>query len=199
MKKKIIIAVTLIVLCLCLIGYVEIKSRKIEQSYINIYDITGNGAKSENINVYLNASFIAGNIANYQNNNKYSFYVVFGDEVQYLVYMQNDLAKKINNFLMNNPEKTYRIIGVTKIIPSEMEEYGQAFVKEWLDTNHHHEEIVENHSHEISKEQFYEYFGYVYLDNTIKNNKLIVEKTISYLLGLAGIIVLFDIIKRKIW
>ena len=199
MKKSLIIGSISIIICLILLGYYENKNNKIENNRINIHNITGNGAKSENVNVYLNSSFIAGNIANYKEDNKNSFYVVFGDDVQYLVYMPNNYAKKINNYLLDNPEKTYRIVGVTKTISSEMEEYGKNFVKNWLDNNHHHEEN-ETHSHEISKEEFYEYFGYVYLDNVAySNSNLLVIKYISCVVGIIGIVFLFNGIKRKIW
>lgn len=199
MKKSLIIGIIFLAASLCLLGYVELKNNKIEKNRINIHNITNSGAKNENINVYLNASFIAGNIANYQHDDNNSFYVVFGDEVQYIVYMKNSYAKKINKYLLDNPEKTYRIVGVTKKIPSEMEKYGQEFVKNWLDTNHHHEEN-EVHSHEISKEEFYEYFGFVYLDNNTKTNHSfdILEK-ICYLLGIVGIVLLFSGLKKKIW
>ena len=193
--KKIIPGIVVILFSFGLIIYYVTKNNRIELNRTNIHNITSSGAKSENIKVYLNASYLAGNIANYQNDSKNSFYVVFGDEVQYLVYMDNDYAKKINNYLLDNPTSTYRIVGITKKIPSDLEEYGRDFVKKWLDTNHHHEE-ENSHSHEITTDEFYEYFGYVYLNN-VGNNSI---KYILYLsLFILPIGIIMILMELKIW
>ena len=194
--RKNIFIILFLVIGLGMIIYYGIKNNNLEKNRINIHDITSSGAKSQNVNVYLNASYLAGNIANYENDNKNSFYVVFGDDVQYLVYMKNNLAKKINNYLLDNPTNTYKIVGVTKKIPSSLEKYGRDFVKKWLDTNHHHEETDDTHSHEITVDEFYEYFGYVYLDNTSSDS----IRYILYISLLSFLISIIMILGRlKLW
>ena len=67
-----------------------------------------------------------------------------------------------------------------------MEENGKKFVKEWLDNNHTHDgSEEENHTHVINTEQFYQYFGYVYLDTTTSFSFI---KLIIYLTGIFGVL-----------
>ena len=168
MKKNIVlVGIILILIGIGLFVYREMAYQKLDAKRINIHDITGSGAKIEKANVYLNASFIANPLAKIQSDEKNSYYVVFGDDVQYIVYLNNKKASEISNYLLDNPTSTYKIVGKTKFIKEDLESYGIEFVKKWLDANHDHTDIKEEHSHEITKEEFYEYFGYVYLDATI--------------------------------
>ena len=173
--KKIIIGIVFLIICIGLTTYYELKLNKNYQT--NIHDITNSGASTENVKVYLNATYIAGTI-------KDDYYVVFGDGVQYIVYISNKEANKINRYLLDNEEESYRIEGITKLIPSTMEENGKKFVKEWLDHSHNHEGIEEEHDHSITTDEFYQYFGYVYLDT----NNFDVIKLIIYITSIIGIL-----------
>ena len=199
-NKMLVLGILLIIAGIGLMIYYNIQNNKIDASRINIHDITSSGAKNENINVYLNASYLVDNIANYENDTKNSFYVVFGDEVQYLVYMNNNLAKKINNYLLDNPSSTYKIVGITRKIPKDLEDYGKQFVKKWLDANHNHEENEDSDSHEITTDEFYEYFGYVYLDNIVKVNKSIEYILyVAYIIFLIGLLIILKEIFKNVW
>ena len=188
MKKhwEYILGIVLLVSAVILFVYRELKIKDINNNRVNIHSITNSGSKESDVNVYLKATFIAGGLASLKNDKKNNFYVVFGDDVQYIVYMSKNEAKKINRYLLDNPDKTYEVTGVTKLISKSMEEYGKEFVKNWLDTNHEHEEIEENeHIHEITNEDFYTYFGYVYLDTMVKPYRLIQYLTwINMVLGI---------------
>lgn len=186
MKKNLIIGIILLVISLGLVIYSECFNKR-----VNIHDITNTGLKKENVKVSLDASFVAGTITG---NSEKSFYVMFGNDAQYIVYMDNKEANKINNFLLDNPDDSYKIEGVTKLIPKEMEENGIKFVKEWLDHSHNHGEEEETHSHIISTEEFYQYFGYVYLDST---NHFDVVKLFIYLTAIIGILFIYNFLNTK--
>ena len=179
MKKYLIIGIVLLIICLGLTINKEIKESNI--NYVNMHEITGSGSKLEGVYVSLDATYVAGTITG---NNDYSYYVMFGDGVQFIVYIKNSEAIKIQNYLLDNPDDSYKIHGITKIIPKSIEENGKKFVKEWLDNNHTHDEHTENHSHEINTDEFYQYFGYVYFDTTIYEN--IINKIIIYVTGIMG-------------
>ena len=117
MKKSLIIGIILVVISFGLVIYNEFIDTP-----INIHELTNTGSKKENTKVYLDATFVAGTITG---NNKKSYYVMFGDGVQYIVYIDNKEANKINKYLLDNPDNSYRIEGVTKLIPSDMEENGK--------------------------------------------------------------------------
>ncbi len=178
MKKCLIIGIILIVICMVLTIHNEFINGP-----VNINEITNRGLKDENRKVYLDATFVAGTITSDNDN---SYYVMFGDGVQYIVYISDLEATKINRYLLDNPEASYRIEGVTKLIPSSMEEDGIKFVNEWLNTNHHHdeEEIEEGHTHNITVDEFYHYFGYVYLNVESSFNFI---KLIIYISGILGL------------
>jgi len=185
MKKYLIIGIVLLVLAIGLTIYSNIKEKNI--NYTNIHEITNNGSKIEGAYVRLDATYIAGSITGDDNN---SYYVIFGDGVQYIVYIKNSEADVINKYLLDNPDKSYKITGITKLIPTTMEENGKKFVKEWLDHTHNHEtgEVEEGHTHNISTDDFYHYFGYVYIDTTIYEN--VTDKIITYVSGTIGILLL---------
>ncbi len=182
MKKSLIIGIILVIISLGLTVYSEFIDTR-----ININDITNKGLKDENKKVYLNATYVAGTITD-------NYYVMFGDGVQYIVYIDKKEANKISNYLLDNPEDSYRIEGITKLIPTYLEENGKKFVKEWLDNNHTHNEEEENHSHDITTNDFYHYFGYVYLDTTTNNNLI---KIIIYITGIAGVLFIFNYVNTK--
>ena len=126
MKKSLVIGIISLLICFSLTIYGEFDRG------INIHEITNKGLKEENTKVYLDATFVAGSITG---NNSESYYVMFGDGVQYIVHMNNKMANKINRYLLDNPESYYKIKGITKLIPETLEENGRKFVKEWLDNN----------------------------------------------------------------
>lgn len=181
MKKYLIIGLILVIISFGLVIYSEFINKS-----INIYEITNSGLKEENKNVYLNATFVAGRIAD-------NYYVIFGDGVQYIVYVSDKEADKINNYLLDNPESSYKIEGITKLIPHTLEEKGKKFVREWLDANHHHEVEDENHSHDISTDEFYHYFGYVYLESTNIN----IITIVIYVTGIMGLLSIAYYINTK--
>lgn len=195
-KRILIISIILILISALLILYREYKIRKLDKNRVELFSITNSGAKATDINAYINATYIEGPIASYKNKDKYGFYVIFDGNVQYLAYMKNSDVKKINRFLIDNPDKTKKIVGETKMLPSDIADYGKEFVKNWLDTNHHHEEIIENHSHDITDEEFYQYFGYIYLDTTISAFKTLT--IVIYIFSLLGIMLFFDWIYNKL-
>ena len=186
MKKSLIIGIILVVISLGLVIYNEFINAP-----INIHELTNTGSKKENTKVYLDATFVAGTITG---NDEKSYYVMFGDGVQYIVYIDNKEANKINKYLLDNPNDSYRINGVTKLIPSDMEENGKKFVKEWLDYSHNHEGVEETHSHDITTDDFYQYFGYVYLDNSRSIN---IIKVVIYVTGIVGIIFIINYLNSK--
>lgn len=178
MKKLLIISFVLLFISFGLIIYLEL-------SKINIYEITNSGQKVENKNVYLNATFVAGTITD-------NYYVMFGDGVQYIVYIDDLKANKINRYLLDNPESFYHIEGITKLIPTNLEENGIKFVEEWLNHSHNHE--GEEHLHNITLDDFHHYFGYVYLDT---NQGFNYYKLLIYITGITGIILIFYIVNTK--
>lgn len=184
MKKYLIIGIILLIISLGLVIY-----REFINGPINIYNITNNGLKKDNTKVYLDATFVAGSITG---NDDTSYHVMFGDGVQYIVYMNNQKADEIARYLLDNPEKSYHIEGVTKLIPSEIEENGLKFVKEWLDNNHSH--VEENHSHNVTIDDFYHYFGYVYLDST---RDFDIIRIVIYLTGIMGILFVMYFVNTK--
>ena len=186
MKKYLISGIVLLIICLGITIYEEIK----KNSMINIYDITSRGLKTENAKVYLEATFIAGTITNDKDN---GYYVIFGDGVQYIVYMNSQEANTINRYLLDNPDNSYHIEGVTKHIPQELEENGRKFIQEWLDNNHNHEN-GEEHDHNITVDDFYHYFGYIYLDTTINHN---IWKIIIYVTGTLGVLLVIRFMISK--
>ena len=187
MKKSLIIGIILIIICIGLTVYKDFINKP-----VNLKNITNTGLKEENKKVFLDATFVAGTITSYDDN---SFYVMFGDGVQYIVYLSNKEANKINRYLLDNPDDSYHIEGITKLIPSEIEENGKKFVKEWLDNNHTHDgSEEENHTHNITTEEFYHYFGYVYLDNTYN---LSIMAIIIYLTGIMGALLVVNYINTK--
>ena len=186
MKKSLIFGITLLIVCLGFTIYNEFIKNP-----LNMHDITNSGSKLEDVYVSLDVTYVAGSITG---NTKFSYHVMFGDGVQYIVYMDNKKANEIREYLLDNPEKSYKITGVTKLIPTSLEENGKKFVKEWLDNNHSHEEITD-HSHDITTDDFYHYFGYVYFDNTITES--IVYKIIIYVTGIIGVVFILYYINIK--
>ena len=186
MKKTLIIGIIFVTVCLGLTIYNEFIDER-----ININIITSKGLKEENKKVYLEATFVAGTITN---DNDKAYYVMFGDGVQYIVYMDNDKAKKINNYLLDNPESSYKIEGITKLIPNDLEENGVKFIKEWLDKNHNHDSEDDSHDHNITVDDFYHYFGHVYLEYT---NNLDLIKIFIYVTGIFGILFILNYINTK--
>ena len=183
MKKWLIIGLVLVIICISLTVYSNIKENNI--NYTSMHDIVDNEYKIEGIYASLDATYVAGSITGDDN---YSYFVIFGDGSQYIIYMKNSEANKIMKYLLDNPDESYRITGITKLIPETTEENGKKFVKTWLDNNHNHEEGEEDHTHEITTEEFYHYFGYVYMDTTIYNN--FVDNIIIYITGITGITLL---------
>ena len=184
MKKRFYIGIFFLIICFSLIIYNELKDKG--EYKTNIYEITNSGAKTEGITVYLNASFIAGSIK-YEDNN---YYVIFGDGVQYLVLIDDTKAVEINKYLLEHPENTYKIKGITKEIPTGIEENGIKFVNNYLNSTH-----GEDHEHNISIDDFYHYFGYVYLDTYTPNNLIII--ILITITGCIGVLIIFgDIIRR---
>ena len=186
MKKSLIIGIIFLIISLGLVIYSEFIN-----SPVNMYSLTNTASKKENKKAYIDSTFVAGTITG---SNGKSYYVMFGNGVQYIVYMENSEANKIMKYLLDNPEDSYQIKGITKLIPATLEENGKKFVKEWLDNNHTHNEEV-NHSHDISTEEFYQYFGYVYLDNTVYENNI--NKLIIYITGIIGILFIVFYVNRK--
>ncbi len=181
MKTKLIMGIILLLSCITLIIYFEV-------SRVNIYEITNSGQKKADKRVYLDATYIAGTITD-------NYYVMFGDGVQYIVYISDEDAIKINRYLLDNPESSYRIEGVTKLIPTSLEENGIKFVIGWLNHSHNHGE-EESHVHDdITVDDFYHYFGYVYLDNT-SNDNLVLE-IIMYVFGITGLLLIINFLNTK--
>ena len=194
-NKELLIGIVFIIIFLGLGIYREIEVAN--ENRVNIYDITSSGGKGEGVKVYLDASYVGGVIANYKENDKESFYAIFDSSVQHIVYMKNSDAKRINDYLLDYPKKTYRIIGITRKMPSNIIPYAKEFTKNWLDINHNHDKN-ENHSHEINDEEFYEYYGYVYLDaTTSKYQDVLALNIIFYVTGIIGSVILFDYFYRK--
>ncbi len=185
MKKYFVIGICLLTIFLSITIYYEIEYHKL----VNIHDITSIGAKNQDVKVYLDTTFVAGTVKSEKN---HSYYVMFGDGVQYLVYIDNSKANEINEYLLNHPDKSYRIEGVTKLISQDLIEPGKKFVNTWLNNNHH--EIGDEHSHEITDDDFYHYFGHVYLD--VKANNLLI-KIIIYITGTMGILMIFYYFEKK--
>ena len=185
MKKSLIIGIIFLLIFIELIIYKNVDNNKYKT---NIHDITNSGTRKENIKVYLDATFIAGSIK-YDNKN---YYVIFGDGVQYLVMIDDKKANEINKYLLDNPEKSYQIRGVTKNIPKGIEENGIKFIKNYLDANHHHSE-GEEHSHDITVDEFYHYFGYVYLDT--KTNNLI--RIMIYITGIISALFIVNSLNKE--
>ena len=183
MKKKLIIGLFLITISISLAIYNEIKNKP-----VNIYSITNSASKDENVNVYLDASFIAGSI---KSNNK-NYYVIFGEGVQYLVSIDDKQANELNNYLLNNPEDTKRIKGITKLIPNELINNGIKFIENYLESSHNH--TGEVHEHNITEDDFYHYFGYVYFDTSNNFDIMIILIIIS---GLIGIIFIADYLNKR--
>lgn len=188
MKKSLIIGIILLIICLGLTVFYEIR----KNNFININEITNKGLKTEEKEVFLDATYVAGSITNDSDN---GYYVMFGDGVQYIVYINKDKANKIAAYLLDNPEDDYHIEGVTKPIPSDMEENGKKFVKEWLDHNHNHEGEEVDHDHNITTDEFYKYFGYVYMDTTINNYLLV--KIFIYITGIIGLLLITSFVLKK--
>lgn len=186
MKKIKIIGVILLIISIGLVIYKEFINPP-----VNIYTITNSGSEKEDAKVYLNATFVAGTITGNDND---SYYVMFGDGVQYIVHINNAKANKINRYLLDNPDSSYKIRGITKLIPKDMVENGRKFVKEWLDNNHNHSgEEDKNHTHDITEDDFYHYFGYVYLEEA--NFDII--KLIIYITGITGLLIVLYAINTK--
>ena len=184
MKKRLLIGVIFLISSISLIIYYELKDRNLYNT--NIHDITNSASKEENIPVYLNATFIAGSIK--AGNNEY--FVIFGDGVQYLVKIDSKKILEINKYLMDNPEENYKIVGITKLIPLECEESGIKFVNNYLNSTH-----GEDHEHNITKDDFYHYFGYVYLDTVSKSNTIIV---FIILTGITGLLLVMNYVFKKV-
>ena len=201
-KPLVIMGIVLLIIASAGIFYKEKQIDFINQNRIDIYDITKSGSTASSVDVYVDASYIDGPVATYENKEEHSFFVVFDKGVQHLLYIKNTDAKEIRNFLLDNPDKTYKIMGVTKSIPTGIEEYGKKFVKEWLDNNHNHSETEGNHSHDITNEEFYEYFGKVYLDATVNGESYYkVITIIIWITGLFGVTIIvyeiYETIKRR--
>jgi hypothetical protein len=186
MKKWLIIGIILLICSLGLFIYDAFIDKP-----VNMYEITNKGLKDIDKKVYIDATFVAGTITG---NNDKSYYVMFGDGVQYIIYIDNKEANKINRYLLDNPDSSYRIEGVTKLIPESMEENGKKFVKEWLDHSHNHTDEVEEHSHDITTDEFYHYFGYVYLDVVDSFNFV---RLFIYLTGITGILFIINYLNTK--
>ena len=186
MKKELVFGIIFLLICFSLIVYNELSTKNTYNT--NIHDVTNSASKEENINVYLEATYIAGAIK-YNNEN---YYVIFGDGVQYLVKIDDNKASDINKYLLDNPEYSYKIVGVTKLIPSGIEENGIKFVNNYLDSVHNEED----HKHNITVDDFYHYFGYVYLD-TINNSNLLIIILIS-ITGVIGVLLIFQEISKKV-
>lgn len=190
MKKSLIIGIILVIVSIGFLIDKEVKENNI--NYTNIANITKMGKKLEGVYVSLDTTYVAGTITNDGSN---SYYVMFGDGVQYIVYINNNKAEEIRKYLLDNPEESYKLTGITKMIPTKLEEPGKKFVHEWLDKNHTHDETTPEHSHDITTEEFYEYFGYVYFDTTIYES--IVTKIIIYVTGILGLLCIFYYINTK--
>ena len=185
MKKSLIIGILFIIAFISLTVYQELINKP-----VNIHDLTNTASKEENARVYLNATFVAGSITGDNDN---GYYVMFGDGVQYIVYMNNKKASEINKFLLDNPDNSYYIEGITKLIPNTLEENGKKFVKEWLDHSHNHNE-EEHDSHDITTDEFYQYFGYVYFDYS---NSINLIKIITFITGITGIVFIINYVNSK--
>lgn len=187
MKKYLIVGIMLVAICLGLFVYNEFIDKP-----VNINTITNTGSKKENAKVYLDATFVAGKIVGEIDT---GFYVMFGDGVQYIVNINHDKASEINRYLLDNPEESYRIYGYTRLITSGIVEDGKLFVNNWLDQNHSHEGSEEKgHVHDITTDDFYHYFGYVYLDNV---NSFSLVKIIIYLSGIIGVLFILNYVNTR--
>ena len=186
MKKLFIVGLFFLIICLGLVIYGEVN----DKYSINIHEITNSASKKENVKVYLNASFIGGSIKY----NDINYYVIFADGVQYLVLISDKKASEIKKYLLDNPMSTYKIIGITKSLPDGIEEIGIKFIKNWLDSNHNHNaEDEHNHEHNITNDDFYTYFGYVYLDTNVSDYRVI----ITIIVGIIGTLLTISYLIKK--
>lgn len=177
-NKLIILGVisTVILILFLFLRSLEIKKIDSQREDISILlEINDNVDKLSFVDIYVTPAIIA----EYPSDEN-AFYIVYNNNYYSVLYMNKKEASKITKDMVDNG---YRIYGVTKERPKDIEKYGLEFLEKIFAS---HEE-GDGHNHELNENSYEEYFGTIYLDATI--SKYDGTKVYNYIIYLMSFVI----------
>ncbi len=145
-----------------------------------LLEINDNVDKLSYVDIYVTPAIIA----EYPSDNN-AFYIVYNNNYYCVLYMNKKEASKITKDMVDNG---YRIYGVTKERPKDIEKYGLEFLEKIFAS---HEE-GDGHNHELNENSYEEYFGTIYLDATV--SKYEETKTYNYIIYIMSFVIFICIL-----
>ncbi len=161
----------------------SIEIKKIDsqrQDISRLLEINDNIDKLSYVDIYVTPAIIA----EYPSDSN-AFYVVYNNNYYSILYMNKKEASKITKDMVDNG---YRIYGVTKERPKDIEKYGLEFLEKIFAS---HEE-GDGHNHELNENSYEEYFGTIYLDATV--SKYDGTKIYNYIIYLMSFVIVICIL-----
>ncbi len=137
-------------LILIILGIYEVKQN--EDKYIYLNNVIENQNNEENVYAYLTITNPPYSFAKYEDEDNQAFYIVFDSRYFYIAYISNTLYEDLQNVSEENPITIY---GLTASVPDEVKEIAIEVYNEGLDEEN-----------QITIDDFNNYFGEVYLNNT---------------------------------
>ena len=153
LNNSLYIFIIFLVLGALFIAFGIYENRKNEANYDYLNDIIENKNNETGAYAYLNVAQAPYSIAKYEDEDKEAFYIIFDGTYFYIAYLSNDLYAKLN--VEGLEEDPLTIYGITTAIPEEVKEIAIEVYNDGLEEED-----------QISMDNFNNYFGEVYLNNT---------------------------------
>lgn len=141
-----------IALGLLFIGFGIYENKQNGNQYFYLNDIIENKNNEENVKAYLKIAKAPYSIAKYENEENYTFYIVFDGNYYYIAYLSDEIYEKLN--VEGLVDKPITIYGTTKAVPSSLKDIAIEVYNNGLDEEN-----------QIEIDDFNSYFGEVYLTN----------------------------------
>ena len=189
MKKNKYIIASIICVLIFLITFLlkNNEMRRIDNERISISNLLEYNDNYLNRLSYVDIHVTPYLIAEYENDSN-GFYVVYDNNYYSILYMKKKEALKITKDMV---DKGFRIYGITKEKPEGMEKYGVEFLKKLFAT---HDEN-DGHNHNVTEDNYEEYFGTIYLDATMKYEGLTIYNIIMGIFGISSVLLLLFALK----
>ena len=153
LNNSLYIFIIFLVLGALFIAFGIYENRKNEANYDYLNDIIENKNNETGAYAYLNVAQAPYSIAKYEDEDKEAFYIIFDGTYFYIAYLSDDLYAKLN--VEGLEEDPLTIYGITTAIPEEVKEIAIEVYNDGLEEED-----------QISMDNFNNYFGEVYLNNT---------------------------------
>ena len=152
-NNSLYIFIIFLVLGALFIAFGIYENRKNEANYDYLNNVIENKNNETGTYAYLNVAQAPYSIAKYEDEDNEAFYIIFDGTYFYIAYLSDDLYTKLN--VEGLEEDPLTIYGITTATPEDVKEIAIEVYNEGL-----------KEEDQISMDNFNNYFGEVYLNNT---------------------------------